>query len=155
MYNGKWYPQKFYHFIFSFSQEEARAKLGNNQVGRRPTKQTGSASKIPIVSTISSRHEQQATVPISTAINVPLSIGGKQINTFYNSSKGNIILQSSPIQETISSVATIVQVDSDSKWSAHLTCGRMAMYSKRQGWAFTTEQNIYVWFEPAQYDSSV
>lgn len=117
--------------------DEAKAKLGQAQVGRRPTKQvhgtlpTTLTKTIPISSALPVTQNQQIiinsdgsatnAVPISGSISIPVSQGTKTLgaNSFlYTPKKGqNIIIRSAPMGTPSVNdelpVATIVQVDEE------------------------------------------
>ena len=100
--------------------------MGNNQVGRRPTKKyvDNQTSKITIAANSAN---QETTIQMINAdstiqtVNVPLSLTSKQLNSLYTQKKlatsaGNIILQSVPdvsANNSISQVATIVEVSAN------------------------------------------
>ena len=85
-YIGQWFINKYFNFEF---QDEAKAKLGQAQVGRRPTKQvhgtlpTTLTKTIPISSALPVTQNQQIiinsdgsatnAVPISGSISIPVS----------------------------------------------------------------------------------
>jgi len=103
--------------------EEAKAKLGNNQVGRRPTKKYVDNQTSKITITANPAANQETTIQMINAdssiqtVNVPLSLTNKQLNSLYSQKQGKIILQSVPDVSTnhnsISQVATIVEVSAN------------------------------------------
>lgn len=80
--------------------EEARAKLGNNQVGRRPTKHVKDSTI-----SVNRSHDQ---IPI-TSNTIPLTLGANSKQIFYSTGKGNLILQD--IDQSNSPLATVVQIE--------------------------------------------